>query len=114
MTYTAEQLLEKIAALSEAIAFQSGTASSELAGQMVSVLSRDPSLVSRFMTHGSEMFLDGAITPEIGRLSWYGQNGQIVTPQFMREYLGKQDELRGLGRLDVGHEQAGATEEVGR
>lgn len=91
MSYSAEQLLAQIASLSEAIAFQSGTASSELAGQMVSVLARDPSLVARFMTDGSEMFLEGVFRPELGSLSWYSQNGQIVTPEFMREYLGKRD-----------------------
>lgn len=58
---------------------------------MVSVLARDPSLVERFMTDGSEMFLEGAIRPEVGCLSWYGRNGQIVTPEFMREHLGKRD-----------------------
>lgn len=91
MSYSAEQLLAQIASLSEAIAFQSGTASSELAGQMVSVLARDPSLVARFMTDGSEMFLEGVFRPEVGRLSWYGQHGQIVTPEFMREHMGKRD-----------------------
>lgn len=91
MAYTAEQLLAQIASLAEAIAWQSGTASSELAGQMVSVLARDPSLIERFMVDGSEMFLDGVIRPEVGRLSWYGQNGQIVTPEFMREFLNKRD-----------------------
>jgi hypothetical protein len=91
VTYTAEQLVNQIASLAEAIAFQSGTASSELAGQMVSVLARDPSLIDRFMRDGSEMFLDGTIRPEVGRFSWYGQNGQIVTPEFMRRHLGKMD-----------------------
>lgn len=91
MSYSAQQILAQIASLSEAIAFQSGTASSELAGQMVSVLARDPSLIDRFMKDGSEMFLEGVIRPEVGRLSWYGQNGQIVTPEFMRDHLGKRD-----------------------
>ena len=89
---TPEQVvILKIARLAAAIAHQSGTASSELAGQMVSVLARDPSLVDRFLTDGSEMFLEGVFTPERGLLSWYGANNQIVTPEFMREHLGKRD-----------------------
>lgn len=91
MEYTAAQLLAQIASLSQAIAFQSGTPSSELAGQMVSVLARNPFLIDQFMQHGSEMFLDGQFAPEDGCLSWYGQNGQIVTPEYMREHLGKRD-----------------------
>lgn len=87
----ATEFIERVAALAEQIAFQSGTASSELAGLMLSVISRDPSLLDRFMVDGSEMFLEGVFAPERGRLSWYGQNGQIVTPEFMRAHLGKRD-----------------------
>jgi hypothetical protein len=91
MPHSAEELLAQIASLASAIAYQSGTPSSELAGQMVSVLARDPTLIDRFMTDGSEMFLEGVFRPEVGCLSWYGQHGQIVTPQFMRAYLSKRD-----------------------
>ena len=84
----AQRLVEHIAELAEAIAFQSGTASSELAGQMVSFLAAKPEMIGRFMTDGSEMFLEGMIAPEHGLLSWYGQNGQIVTPDDMKVRLG--------------------------
>jgi hypothetical protein len=84
-------IVKRISELAQSIAFQSDTASSELAGQMLSVLARDPSLIDRFMRDGSEMFLEGAFMPERGMLSWYGQNGQIVTPEVMRELLGKRD-----------------------
>ena len=90
--HTAEQIVAQLASVASAVAFQSGTASSEAAGQMVSILARDPSLIDRFMREGSEMWIDGTFTsPERGILSWYGQNGQIVTPEFMRQHLGKRD-----------------------
>ncbi len=82
--HAAEEIVLRVAELASAIARQSGTASSELAGQMISVLARDLSLIERFMRDGSEMFLEGAFMPEKGLLSWYGQNGQIVTPEDMR------------------------------
>lgn len=84
--YEAHHIIERIASLAEMIAYQSGTASSELAGQMLSVLAANPALIDRFMVDGSEMFLEGEFAPERGSLSWYGQNGKIVTPQFMRAH----------------------------
>jgi hypothetical protein len=102
VSHTAEHCIAHVTALSQAIAHQSGTASSELAGQIVSVLARDPSLIPRFMTDGSEMFLEGAFAPEKGLLSWYGQNGQIVTPEFMRSYLRDKQPSRSSG-LDENH-----------
>lgn len=84
--YEARHIVKQIADLAEAIAFQSGTASSELAGQIVSALAANPALIDRFMAEGSNMFLEGELDCERGCLSWYGQNGQIVTPEFMRAH----------------------------
>ena len=39
------------------------------------------------MREGSELFIDGLMMPERGCLSWHGQNGALVTPEFMRAHL---------------------------
>lgn len=85
--YTAEQIIAEVASLATAVAFQSGTASMELAGQIVSRLAKDPSLIDQFMVDGSEMFLNGEFNADLGTLSWYGSNGQIVTPERMKAIL---------------------------
>lgn len=106
MTYSAAEIILHIAELSKVIAFQSGTSSSELAGQMLSALAANPKLIDRFMVEGGEMFLQDELGPEKGVLSWYGRNGQIVTPEFMRRYL----KVRKLERDAVSAATAGAKE----
>lgn len=78
---TGWDLLAKIAAVAEAVAWQAGVGAAETAGMIVSHLYEDPRLIERFMAEGTELLIDGTISPGGGRLSFYGADGVVRTPE---------------------------------
>lgn len=94
MTYTAEQVVRKIAEVSAAVGNGSGEGSMEIAGLIISVLKENPDLIPMFMEEGVSLFIDGIFLPENGCLSWRAKNGNVVTPKELREEL----EARGIKR----------------
>lgn len=74
------ELLAKIASVSEAIGWQAGVGATETAGMIVSHLYEDPRLIERFLEEGSNLLVDGTISPGGGRLSFHGADGVVRSP----------------------------------
>jgi hypothetical protein len=67
--------------MAEAISRQTGVGGIEVAGTIISYLAHNPDRTEHVLKHGiidePDMWLNG-------RLTWHGQNGQIVTPEKAR------------------------------
>lgn len=84
------ELIDRIAEVSNAVAFQAGVGAMELAGQIVSVLYANPEHIRRFMEEGTELFIDGTFDMKNGSLSYMAQNGRITSPSALRTNSGQQ------------------------
>jgi hypothetical protein len=88
VTHSAEDFIKHCARVAEAVGWQAGVGASETAGHIVSVLAAHPEHLERFMTEGSELFIDGTMRPENGSLNYLARNGEITSPRVLREALG--------------------------
>lgn len=88
--HTAADLVAKIAQVSTAVALQANEPAMEMAGQIISILAANPEHIERFMTEGSELFLDGTFNHENGSLTYRAMNGSILSPSVLREKKGQQ------------------------
>ena len=82
-TPTAGEIIAQIASVARAVGWQAGVGASEIAGQIVSRLARDPGLIPRFMADGSSMFLAGEFATERGCLTYMAANGSVYSPEFL-------------------------------
>jgi hypothetical protein len=81
-------LIQQIAAVATAVGFQANEPAMEMAGQIVSILAANPEHIERFMTEGSELFLDGTFNHENGSLTYRALNGAILSPSVLRQSKG--------------------------
>ncbi len=81
--------VKRIAEVASVVAAQAGVGASETAGLIVSVLAANPEHTERFMSEGSELFIDGTIRPENGCLTHMAMNGQVVSPTKLRMMKGQ-------------------------
>ncbi|NTE87244.1 hypothetical protein G6L50_11670 [Agrobacterium rubi] len=79
-----------MAQVSTAVGLQANEPAMEMAGQIISILSANPEHIGRFMTEGSELFLDGTFNHENGSLTYRAMNGSILSPSVLREKKGQQ------------------------
>jgi hypothetical protein len=94
---TAEQLIEQIASVAKAVGWQANVGASEIAGQIVSRLAREPSLIARFMLEGSGMMIDGEFAQERGSLTYMAANGNVYSPEFLAAHIQVQKIKRNEG-----------------
>lgn len=87
---TAKELLDRIAEVANAVAWQAGVGGMEVAGQIVSGLYANPEHIERFMVEGPELIIDGTLAPDKGCLSYTAINGSIMTPAELRKRNGGQ------------------------
>jgi hypothetical protein len=80
--------IDRVAEVSAAFAWQSGVGAMEIAGQIISVLHANPERIDRFMAEGSELFLDGTLSPENGSLSYMAISGRVTHPSVLRKHKG--------------------------
>lgn len=79
-----EQVILRLAELTEAFAWQAGVGGMETAGSMVSYLAEHPEKIGPFLS-GRDSMIDWPIGwHEQGRLTWHAQNGKIISPEFAR------------------------------
>ena len=90
MTYTAHDIIKKIAQVATAVGWQAGEPAMEMAGQIVSVLAVNPEHIDRFMVEGSGLFLDGTLNHENWSLTYRSMAGDILSPAVLREMKGIQ------------------------
>jgi hypothetical protein len=81
---TAQEIVAKIAEVSTAVGWQSGTGGCELAGMIVSSLAARPELIDRFMTDGAGLMIDRELDWSKGCLTFHNTKGDITTPQELR------------------------------
>jgi hypothetical protein len=81
---TPEEVINHIAKVARAVAWQAGVGASETAGMIVSCLAAKPELVQRFLEEGSGLFVSGEIAPENGCLTFHRMNGDVTTPDDLR------------------------------
>ena len=78
---SANDTIRQIADMAEAIAWQAGVGGMEMAGTIISYLAQNPERTEHVLAHGiidePDMWLNG-------RLTWFGMNDQIVTPEKAR------------------------------
>lgn len=86
----AEDLIAKIAEVSNATGFHAGEPAMEFAGQIVSVLAGHPEHIARFMEEGTELFIDGTFNHENGTMTYRAVNGSILSPAVLRQRKGMQ------------------------
>lgn len=84
-----QAILNRIAEVSHAVGSQARVSASEVAGLIVSFLYANPEYTDRFMVEGSDLLVDGTITPEAGSLSYMSANGSIMTPRELRASTGR-------------------------
>lgn len=84
------EMIARIAAVAAAVGFQSGVSATEIAGLIVSVLAAQPEQINRFMSEGTELFLDGTIRAEGGCLTYMAQNGSLLSAADLRSMKGLQ------------------------
>lgn len=81
---SAQEIIAKIAEVSTAVGWQSGTGGCELAGMIVSCLAARPELIDRFMTEGAGLMIDRELDWSKGCLTFHNARGDITTPQDLR------------------------------
>lgn len=87
---TAREFLVRVAEVATAVGWQAGVGASETAGHIISCLYASPEHLDRFMAEGSELFIDGTFAPENGSLTYLAINGQITSPETLRQNKGMQ------------------------
>lgn len=86
-----QAVIDRIAEVSAAVGWQSGTPATEIAGLIVSFLHANPEHLTRFMAEGSELFVDGTIRTEHGSLTYRSMGGEILSPADLRQRTGSHD-----------------------
>jgi hypothetical protein len=86
----ARAFIEKVKDVAAITGILSGTGGMELAGMILSSLAANPEHLSRFMSEGSGLLIDGTITFDNGCLSFRAINGTINTPADLRRRKGQQ------------------------
>ncbi len=71
-----------VAKVSEAMAIQAGVGGMETAGGIISYLAKHPDKLDAFLDEGVFGFPDDWLFG--GCLTWHGQNGKIVHPDYAR------------------------------
>jgi hypothetical protein len=87
---TAKEFIQKVAEVSIAVGWQANVGASETAGQIISCLYANPEHLDRFMTEGSELFIDGTFAFENGALTYHASDGRVLSPSVLRERKGTQ------------------------
>lgn len=80
--FTAQEFIKHLADVSENVGWQAGVGGMETAGGIVSYLAEHPEDLEPFMNGGFFELPQGF--HERGRLTWHGQNGKVVKPEFVR------------------------------
>ncbi|MBJ6722468.1 hypothetical protein I2750_19905, partial [Bacillus sp. PR5] len=81
---TAEETIQKIAEVADAVGFGAGEPATEIAGHLVSFLAAQPVHIDRFMREGQELMIDGTFTFDQGNLTYRAQDGTIRHPEELR------------------------------
>ena len=76
----AEELLAKLIGVAHGVGLQAGVPAQDIVGLIVSHLGAHPEHLPRFLAEGTELLIDGTITPETGCLSYRAECGDILTP----------------------------------
>lgn len=87
---TAEAFIKRVVEVSNVTGMMAGVGAMELAGQIVSGLAANPEHLQRFMDEGSELLIDGTLSPENGCLTFWAMNGNLNTPANLRKQKGHQ------------------------
>lgn len=82
------EAIMKVASVASSVGFQAGVPALEIAGLIISVLSANPEEIQRFMSEGTELFIDGTIQCEKGCLTYTAMNGEILSPDILRRAKG--------------------------
>jgi len=93
----AAELIKHIAEVAHVVGWQANVGASEIAGQIVSRLARDPDLIPRFMAEGSALMIDGEFAQEKGCLTYMAANGNVYTPEFLAAHIQVQKIKRNEG-----------------
>ena len=86
----AASFIQRVAEVSAAVGFQSGTGAMEIAGNIVSNLAANPEHLQRFMEEGVELLLDGTFSYENGCLSFHTIGGFVGSASLLRKNKGKE------------------------
>lgn len=78
-------VIAHIAKVSEAIGWQAGVGGMETAGSIVSYLDSHPEQIDGFLSGKTSIFDWPPSWHEQGRLTWHGQNGSVVHPEYARQ-----------------------------
>ena len=81
---TAEEVIQGIANVAEAVGFGANEPAAELAGHFVSFLAANPAHIERFLREGHEMVIDGTFTYDQGNLTYRAVDGTIRHPSELR------------------------------
>jgi hypothetical protein len=87
---TAREFLARVAEVSIAFGWQSGTGATETAGHIISCLYANPEHLDRFMAEGAELFVDGTFAFENGALTYHAMSGKVLSPTVLRKRKGMQ------------------------
>lgn len=80
-----KMVIQRIAEVAEAFAWQAGVGGMETAGSIVSYLAAHPEHVEDFIA-GRASVIDWPVRwHEHGRLTWHGKDGKIYDPQTVRQ-----------------------------
>lgn len=85
-----EAVVRRIGQVATAVGFQANEGAADIAGQILSSLYASPEQIERFMREGSELLVDGTISPDNGALNYRSINGTIVNPSDRRRARGMQ------------------------
>lgn len=92
MNVDALTFLEKVAVVSENVAFQAGVGGCETAGAIISYLSAHPEKLATFMDGGfCDLTDDPAQLHHNGRLSWFGTDGKVYNAQTVAAILAERE-----------------------
>jgi hypothetical protein len=80
--YDAQEVIDRIAAVAEAVGKQAGVGGMETAGAILSYLAEHPRDLEPFMNGG--FFELPADMHMHGKLTWLGRDGRICTPEHAR------------------------------
>lgn len=83
---TPEDVIKRIAAIANDVAWQAGVGGLELAGQFVSVLAAHPEKIAGFLSGKLSIVDDDALFhAENGCLTWHTKGGSVISPEGFRK-----------------------------
>lgn len=83
----AREIIQKIAAIADAVAAQAGVGGMETAGSFVSFLAANPGHIAGFLNESGGVVDWPVGWHRHGCLSWHGANGNIYTPEHARRQV---------------------------